>query len=127
MTNKEIEKYKSKLKEIVNIPDSRKKKNIPNTDETYDTGQYKRFLALRQLALDVGASHISPKPQKTANEGELVYGIHMALQTETMVNTSKSATKSCWVAITVALVAFISAIAAWAAIIVPIILKAKGQ
>ncbi len=117
LTNTEIEEYRNKLSEIVQMPDSGNKKKIPGLDTEYDTGQYKRFLKLRELALKIGASHISTERQKTANEGELVYAINMALQSATMINMSKTASRNFWIAVSAMMAAVISAIAAWAAIV----------
>jgi len=102
MTNKEIENKRNKLIEIVNMSSG--------------TGD-KRRKELRELALEVGASHRSIEDHKAANEGELVVGIQAALQTTSMLNACK-ATKTAWiVALFSALASMISAIAAWAAIL----------
>ena len=116
MKNKEIREKKQRLDEIVKMQDSGKFE-VSTTGEKYDTGQYKRFMTLRQLALELGGSHISIARQKTANEGELVYSIHTALQTETMINMCKTAARNFWITIIVAAAAVFSALAAWAAII----------
>jgi hypothetical protein len=112
----EIREKKQRLKEIMEMKDSREFE-VSTTGEKYDTGQYERFMALRQLALKLGGSPISTARQKTANEGELVYSIHNALQTETMIYMCKTAARNFWITIIVATAAVFSALAAWAAII----------
>lgn len=102
MTNKEIENKRNKLIQIVNM-----------SSGTED----QRRKELRKLALEVGASHKSTERQKTANEGELVVGIQDALQTASMINACKTASRSFWIALIATMAAAISAIAAWAAVI----------
>lgn len=116
MTNKEIENRRKELIQILNIQDSGKTIDIPNSAERADSGQVERFEQLHKLALVVGASHKSTERQKTANEGELVVGIQAALQTALMLNTCKAARTAWIVAGLSALASIISAIAAWAAI-----------
>ena len=117
MKDKEIIEYQNELAKIVQMKDSRIKKKAPGSDTEYDTGQYKRFLKLRELALKVGASHISTERQKTANEGELVYAINMALQTATMISARKITSRNFWIAVFAMTAAMISAIAAWVVVI----------
>jgi len=117
MVHKEIERYRERLREIVNMPDSGELLAIPNSDKKMDTGQYERYKALRHLALEVGGSHISTAPQKTANEGELVYSIHTALQTETMIDMCETAAKNYKIAIIATIIAGIATLAAWAAVL----------
>ena len=116
MTNKEIEKYEQRALEIARMPNSKEFITREN-GKKLDTGQQKRFGAWHALALEVGASHISTAPQKTANEGELSYAIRQVLQTASMINTSKAAFRSVWTAIIAAAIAGISVIAAWAAVL----------
>ena len=99
MTNEEI-----KRNELIQIV------NMQSGTET------ERLKKLRRLALEAGASHLSANGNRTANEGELVFGIQTALQTASMVDACK-ATKKAWiVALFAALASMLSAIAAWAAI-----------
>ena len=74
-------------------------------------------MTLRQLALELGGSPISTVRQKTANERELVYSIHSALQTETTIDMYNTAARNFWITIILATAAVFSALAASAAII----------
>ncbi len=76
-----------------------------------------RLKELRRLALEVGASHLSVTGNRTANEWELVFNIRTALQTASMLDACKAATKAWIVALFAALASMLSAIAAWAAIL----------
>ncbi|MHC4123572.1 MAG: hypothetical protein ACYSSI_08370 [Planctomycetota bacterium] len=118
MTNEQIEEKRQQLIKIVNIPNSGKLIDWKDSGKKADTGQIERFKKLYQLALEVGASHISTAPQKTANEGELVIGIQAALQTALMLNASKAANKSAVTAIVSAVIAAISAFTALVAVVV---------
>ena len=99
MTNEEIKR--NELIQIVNMQSG--------------TGA-ERLKKLRRLALEVGASHLSVTGNRTANEGELVFNIQTALQTASMLNTCKAATKAWIVALFAALASMLSAMAACAAI-----------
>ncbi len=118
MTSKQIEEKRQQLIKIVNMPDSGELIDWKGSGKKADTGQIKRFEKLYQLALEVGASHISTAPQKTANEGELVVGIQAALQTALMLNACKAANKS---AITAIISAGIAAIATCISVILALI------
>ena len=117
MTNKQIEAKQELLIKIVNMPNSGELIDWNGSDKKADTGQIERLKKLYQLALEVGASHISTAPQKTANEGELVVGIQAALQTALMLNACKAANKSAVMAIMSAGIAIISTLIALAAVV----------
>jgi len=117
MTNKQIEEKHQQLRKIVKIQDSGKLIDWKNSGKKADTGQIERFNKLYQLALEVGASHASTAPQKTANEGELVVGIQAALQTALMLNACKAANKSAVTAIMSAVIATISTLIALVAVV----------
>jgi hypothetical protein len=102
MTNKEIENKRNKLIQIVNMPSGT---------------EGPRLNKLRELALEVGASHKSVRGIETAKEAELVVGIQDALQTASMINACKIASRNFWIALIATMAAVISAIAAWAAVI----------
>lgn len=113
MTHKEIEQ---RLVEIVNMPNSGQIITKQGGGKI-DSGQRERYKELRHLALEVGASHISTAPQKTANEGELVYAIHQALQTATMIDACKTAARNYKIALIATVIALGSALAAWIAVL----------
>lgn len=73
----------------------------------------------KQLAIKVGAS---PIPEITTIP-ELTERIHQALQTATMIDMCRTASKNCWIALVSALVALISAAAAWTAVYMGILEK----
>jgi len=101
MTTKSIEKKRNELIQIVKMQSGT---------------ESERLKKLRELALEVGASHLSSSGNRTANEAELVSGIQTALQTASMLNACKAARRAWIVALLAALVSMLSAIAAWAAI-----------
>ena len=79
---------------------------------------------LQRFARDIGAStravykgplHIDAAYD--ANISGLVSNIHQALQTATMVNMCKTATRNFWIAIIVSVIAFLSMLAAWVAVL----------
>jgi len=116
MTREKISEYRQKLRTILNK----------------DGGQ--RFEELKQLAKEVGAGYVNTKiagtstipdgkgtlttiHQNLISESELVLNINNALQTETMIDVCKTAARNFWVAIIATIIALISALAAWAAIV----------
>ena len=115
MTREKISEYRQELRTILN---------------NKDDGQ--RFEELKQLAKKVGAGYVNTKivgafalpdgqgttiPQNSISEAELVLNINNALQTETMIDVCKTATRNFWVAIIATIIALISALAACSAII----------
>ena len=98
MKHENIEKYEKELRDILSEEDNIEK--------------------LQALAKKVGASIYiweSMGGQKPANESALSHNIHFALQTVTMIDVCRTANRNFWIAIVVAIVAVISAAAAWVA------------
>ncbi len=127
MTRKEIEQAEQRLVKINNIKNSGQLISIPNSDKKGNSGQYERYKALRKLALEVGGSFISKERQKTANEGELTEGIHRALQTAAMIDACRTAARNFLIAIVAAIIALLIALAAWAAIIVNVLIAVLSR
>ena len=124
MKPKEIAVYRQRLRKTLNIED-----------------ENKRLVELKQLAKEVGAGYehteitavttpiaIPTKAgagvelhtsthQNTISESELVLNINNALQTETMIYMCKIAARNYLIACAAAVVAFLSALAAWSAIV----------
>jgi hypothetical protein len=118
MTRKKIAEYRQKLRDIL--------KN--EEDES------KRFEALKDLAKEVGAGYVRTEiagtstipdgkgtlttiHQNTISESELILNINNALQTEAMIDMCKDAARKFWVAIIATIIALISALAAWWAVV----------
>lgn len=112
MTNKEIEKHKQKLTEI-----------LANDDLS------RRLEDLTILAKKIGAS-VARMVAGTASDGlpsgpsmnmitetEIVHNIQEALQTATMINMCNISSRNFWIALIAMMAAAISAIAAWAAVV----------
>lgn len=114
---KKVEQAEERLTKINNMRTSGKLIDIPNSQQKMDSGQIKRYKALRDLASEVGGSYISTERQKNANEGELTEGIHRALQTKTMIEVSKIAARNFWIAIIATVISLGSAIALWVALL----------
>jgi len=115
MTRDKIAEYRHKLRTILN-----------NEDDD------QRLEGLVQLAKEVGAGYVDTKiagistvhrgagiektiHQDTISESELVLNINNALQTETMIDMCNTAARNLWISIGAAIVAFLSALAAWVA------------
>ena len=101
MTNQEIEKYRQRLVEIKKLSDSGK-----------------RNKAYIDLITIVGASGCGGDKPTAQRDAENIASIHQALQTATMVNMCKTAAKNYKIAITAAIIALLSALAAWAAVLI---------
>jgi hypothetical protein len=125
VTREEIAVYRQRLREILNIKD-----------------EVKRLGELKQLSKEVGAGYkhteiaaVITTPvttetkkgsetvlhrsayQKTISESELVLNINNALQTETMIDMCKTASRNYWIFFVTAIAAIFSALAAWSAIL----------
>jgi len=112
MTREEIKK---KRKELINLL----------TEENAGT----RLEKLQQLAREIGASGMRmglppivsddriPMAQNLITETEIVHNIEQALQTWTMINMCKTASRNFWIAIIASLIAFLSMLAAWVAVL----------
>jgi len=104
MTHKEIEKYRQRLTEIkINL------KGEQNREQ--------RIAELLSLAMEVGAS---TGWQRSADGGVdpvgLVNNVHMALQTATMINMCKTASRNFIISLLATIIALGSALAAWVAV-----------
>ena len=101
MTRKEIEEYRQRLVEIQKVEEQRK-----------------RFEALKALAKEVGASTQglsmwSDSDRDGVSEGNLVANIHNALQTATMIDMCKTASRNFIIALVATIIALGSAVALW--------------
>ena len=101
MTNQEIEKYRQRLVEIKKLSDS---------------GE--RNKAYIDLITIVGASGCGGDKPTAQRDAENIASIHQALKTATMVNMCKTAAKNYKIAITASIIALLSALAAWAAVLI---------
>ncbi len=104
MTHREFEKYRQRHVEIQKIEE-----------------QKERFKALQDLAKEVGASTqglsmFGDSDREGVSEGNLVANIHNALQTATMVDVCKTASRNFFIALIAAGAALFSALAAWIAV-----------
>lgn len=104
MTRKEIEQYGQRLIEI---------QKIQNPNE--------RFEALQGLAKKVGASTQGlsmwgDSDRAGVSEGNLVANIHKALQTATMIDVCKTASRNFIIALIATIIALGSAVALWVAV-----------
>ena len=117
MTREEIAGYRQRLRNILNKED---------TDQ--------RLGELEQLAKEVGAGYVhteiaatitteTAKEKETSilqnpiSESELVLNINNALQTETMIDMCKTASRNYWITLVAAIAAVLSALAAWSVIV----------
>ena len=116
MKRAEIEQNKIKLNEILKMEDARV-----------------RLEKLVALAKEVGASvtridkvliqkdimgYQKYGEENRISESEIVHNIQFALQTETMIDMSKTAAKNFWIALTSVIIALLAMVAAWGAVLV---------
>ena len=107
MTHKQIEKHKNELIRIANMPHDQEKKK-----------------QLRALRLQIGAACATEhKRGDDLTVAEEINQCHIALQTATMIDMCRTASKNCWIALVSALVALVSAAAAWTAVYMGILEK----
>ncbi len=93
-----------------------------------------RYEELKQLAKKVGAGYVNTKLvgvsktpigngvevrnlQSSITESELVLNINNALQTEMMIDMCNTAARNFWIAVIASIIAMVSALAAWTAIV----------
>lgn len=113
MAYEEIEQYKKQLIEIVQRP--KQTGGNPATGTKED---------LRELAQKVGASTRVIHTDEWGNQSgrdagisTIIDNIHTALQTATTIEMCRIAARNFWVAIGATLIALISALAAWSAVV----------
>jgi hypothetical protein len=93
--------------------------------EKHPPGNHRTKL-LRELAVKVGAGDTSEFGADAASENRiLVNNIQIALQTASMINVSETAAKNYRIAIIASIAAVVSAAAAWCAVYVSILVRAK--
>lgn len=116
MNNKEIEKYKQELADI--LADSA---DGENRREKLEELAQKVGASITRVGQILTRSDIYGKQHynetNVITETEIVHNIQVALQTATMINMSKTASRNFWIALIATIVAAISAIAAWAAVV----------
>ena len=103
MTHKEIEGYRKEKTEILKTKEPEKRQR------------------LLDLARKVGASTTNWARiggENDATESQLVDNIERALQTATMIDMCKTSAKNYKIAITASIIALLSALAAWAAVLI---------
>lgn len=112
MTHKEIEQHRTKLIEIINRPKLSDGNPAKGTKED-----------LQELAKRVGANtraiYTCPNGEQKgydAGISDLIDNIHTALQTTSMIDTCRTASRNFWIAVVAAIVAFCSVLAAWVAV-----------
>ena len=100
MTSEEIEKYSEQLRTITAMPDGDDKTN-----------------ALLELRKQVGAGGFGRDSILAVRDADSIASIHQALQTATMTNMCKTASKNYTIAAWAMIAAVISALAAWVAVL----------
>jgi hypothetical protein len=113
MTHEEIEQYRKKLIEIIERP----KQSDGNPAEGTKRD-------LRELAKRVGANTRAIYTDTNgvlkgydAGISDLIDNIHIALQTATMIDMCKTSAKNYKIAIMASIIALLSALAAWIAVL----------
>lgn len=100
MAHKEIEGHKQRLVDIKNMS------HVGERNEAYI-----------ELGAKLGASGCGSNLLPAEREVEHIRGINQALQTATMIDMCAIAARNFWVAIIATIIALISALAAWSAIV----------
>ncbi|MBW8002827.1 MAG: hypothetical protein FVQ80_12530 [Planctomycetes bacterium] len=102
MASKHIKSYRSKLRSII-------EKNPVSKHRTK---------LLRELAVEIGAADTSEFGADAASENRIfINNIQLALQTATMIDMCRTASRNFWIAIVAAIIAGLSAVAAWVAVL----------
>ena len=127
MTNKEIERYKKEMREILSKEGNDLKSlektlsKLKSIAEKVGASKHLGIIILNSLSAFTKSENMSEPLVKCdgmkALITEVVYNIHDALRTETMINCSKTAFRSSIAGIIAAMIALVSAVAAWFAII----------
>ncbi len=113
MTHRETEEHRKKLAEIINSPSE------PDGNPAKGTKH-----DLRELARKVGAStramYVNPASAKPvgydASISDLIDNIHQALQTATMIDMCKTASRNYVIALIATIIALGSSVALWIAV-----------
>lgn len=100
MTHKKIEGYRQRLIDI---------KNMSNPGE--------RSKAYIELGAKLGASGCGRDIPPGERDAEHIRSINQALQTATVIDMCKVASRNFWITMVTAIAAVLSALAAWAAIV----------
>ena len=111
MTDQEIEKYRQRLVDINKMKDFQERKR-----------------QLKELAREVGAGQARYFVKGNEDTlSELTDNINDALRTEAMIAACKTSAKNYKIAIVAAIVAFLSMLAAWAAVVAAIIVAVLSR
>lgn len=117
MTNKEIERYRQNLANILANNELKPEERRGKLEELAQKvgASITRF---ERVKTETGRSsnRISYNEENVITETEIVHSIQVALQTATMINMCKTASRNFCIALIATIAAVISAIAAWAAV-----------
>ena len=127
MTNKEIEQYKKETQEILSKEGNdlksleEKRSKLQSIAEKVGASKHLGIITLNSLSAFTKSENMFEPLVKCdgmkALITEVVYNIHDALRTETMINCSKTASRSLIAGIITATIALVSAVAACFAVI----------
>jgi hypothetical protein len=126
MTNKEMERYKQKVGTILNQKGddyeslTKKQVDLQFIVEKVGAAKHLGTSALSNLGKLLNSRCADPMEKCDVMKAiitESVYNIYDALRTEIMINCSKTASRSLIASVIVAMIALVSAAAAWFAVI----------
>jgi len=120
MTREKIAEYRQKLRDILNDEDEKKRlENLKKLAKEVGAGYVHTEIAPTTTTVPDGNGILTTIHQNpiSISESELVLNINNALQTETMIDMCRIANRKFWISIVVAIIAFLSALAAWVAIV----------
>jgi len=112
MKRKEIETRKAQLSEILRQSDDGTRIEKVKTWAREVDASITRIVNV-QVGHD--ASNVYYKPYNVITESEIVHNIQAALQTETMIDMSKTVARNWIIAVIASAVGFLSMVAAWVA------------
>jgi hypothetical protein len=116
-TNKEIEQYRRELVQIqIQCDVDQKWKQAKELAMKVGASIW-RIHPLKDSDIEAPPSGEKRREAMEATVAEIVHNIHYALQTATMINMCKTANRNFWIAIVASLVAILSMLAAWTALL----------
>jgi len=115
MTREEIEGYRQELRTILNKDDGQRLEELKELAKKVGAGYVHTQIATTTTKKTATGSETSIY-QNPISESELVLNINNALQTETIIDMCKTASRNFWIAI-------LAALAAWAAVVVMALTK----
>jgi len=111
MTREKISEYRQKLRTVLNKDDGQRLEELKQLAKEVGAGYVRTEIAGKSTTPD-GRGNLTTIYENPISESELVLNINNALQTETMIDMCKIASRKFWIAVVAAIIAVVAAIAA---------------